>query len=284
MNKLRIVVPKGRIQRNVVSLLEASGVRLLSDERQYKPVVSDAEIEIKIMKPQNIPRLVELGSHDAGFTGLDWIRETGADVEDLMDLGFDPVRVVAAAPEELDLDALSGRRVVVASEYEQLANRWLTDHGLDFVLIRTFGATEVFPPEDADLIIDNTATGRTLEEHRLRILDTLMTSSTRFIANREAMSDPWKQTKLNRLLLLFDAIFNARKRVMLEMNVPADVFEPVLQVLPAMRAPTVAPLHGENGYSVKVAVQRSQAAALVVQLKEMGARDILEYELKKVMA
>lgn len=284
MNKLRIVVPKGRIMKNVTALLESAGIRMLSDDRQYKPVVSDPEIEIKIMKPQNIPRLVELGSHDAGFTGLDWIRETNADVEELMDLEFDPVRIVAAAPEALDMDRLRTMRVVAASEYEGLATRWLKDKGLDFVLIRTFGATEVFPPEDADLIIDNTATGRTLEEHRLQILDTLMTSSTRFIANRETMLDPWKQKKLGRLLLLFNAIFNARKRVMLEMNVPADVFDTVLAELPSMRSPTVAPLHGEGGYSVKVAVRRDEAAPLVVRLKEMGARDILEYELKKVMA
>lgn len=284
MNKLRIVVPKGRIMKNVTALLESAGIRMLSDDRQYKPVVSDPEIEIKIMKPQNIPRLVELGSHDAGFTGLDWIRETNADVAELMDLEFDPVRIVAAAPEILDMDRLRAMRVVAASEYEGLATRWLKQQGLDFVLIRTFGATEVFPPEDADLIIDNTATGRTLEEHRLRILDTLMTSSTRFIANRQTMANPWKQKKLGRLLLLFDAIFNARKRVMLEMNVPADVFDTVLKELPAMRAPTVAPLHGEGGYSVKVAVRRDEAAPLVVRLKEMGARDILEYELKKVMA
>ncbi len=283
MNKLRLVVPKGRIQRNVLSLLEASGIRILTDERQYKPVVSDSEIEIKIMKPQNIPRLVELGSHDAGFTGLDWIRETGADVTEIMDLGFDPVRVVAAAPEGTDLNDLTVRRVVVASEYEGLARSWLDQMKLDYVLLRTFGATEVFPPDDADLIVDNTSTGRTLQEHRLKILDTLMTSSTRFIANRSALEDPWKQVRIQRLGMLFDAILNARKRVMLEMNVPKEVFEAVLQVLPAMRAPTVAPLHGEGGFSVKVAVKRDQAAPLVVRLKEMGARDILEYELKKVM-
>ncbi len=284
MKKLRLVVPKGRIQRNVVSLLESAGIRMLSDERQYKPVVSDPEIEIKIMKPQNIPRLVELGSHDAGFTGLDWILETAAQVEDLMDLGFDPVRIVAAAPEGQNLNTLSCRKVVAASEYEGLATRWLTSKGLDFVLIRTFGATEVFPPEDADLIIDNTSTGRTLQQHRLDILDTLMTSSTRLIANSKSLKDPWKQKKLQRLLMLFSAIFNARSRVMLEMNVPGDVFDAILQILPAMRAPTVAPLHGESGYSVKVAVHRDEAATLVVRLKEMGARDILEYELKKVMA
>lgn len=283
MNKLRLVVPKGRIQRNVLSLLEASGIRILTDDRQYKPVVSDSEIEIKIMKPQNIPRLVELGSHDAGFTGLDWIRETGADVVEIMDLGFDPVRVVAAAPEGTDLNALAGRRVVVASEYEGLARNWLDQMKLEYVLLRTFGATEVFPPDDADLIVDNTATGRTLQEHRLRILDTLMTSSTRFIANRSALEDPWKQVRIQRFGMLFDAILNARKRVMLEMNVPREVFESVLQVLPSMRAPTVAPLHGEGGFSVKVAVKRDEASPLVVKLKEMGARDILEYELKKVM-
>jgi len=283
MEKLRLVVPKGRIMAGVVELLAAAGVRLLGDDRQYKPVVSDPELEIKVMKPQNIPRLVELGSHDAGFTGRDWILETGADVVERMDLGLDPVRVVAAIPADVDWEQLKTRRLVVATEYEQLATDWLTSQGLSYVLIRTFGATEVFPPDDADLIVDNVSTGQTLAVHGLKPVATLLSSATCFVANRAALADPWKQTRIARLELLFQAVLNGRSRVMLEMNVPESVFPGVLAILPSMRAPTVAPLHGEDGYAVKAAVPREAAPGLVVRLKELGARDILEYELKKVM-
>ncbi|RMI01667.1 MAG: ATP phosphoribosyltransferase [Calditrichaeota bacterium] len=283
MTRLRIVVPKGHIFSNVARLLEEAGVRLDVRERGYRPVVSDPEVEVKIMKPQNIPRLLEIGSHDVGFTGHDWVAETGANVVELMDLGFDPVRLVAAIPESLNEADLHRRRFVVASEYENITRTFLDERGYDYLFVRTHGATEVFPPDDADMIVDNTATGRTLEEHELKIIAEIMRSSTRFIAHPAALEDSRKREKIEQLQMLFQAILDARRRVMLEMNVPPDRLEAIVAVLPCMRAPTVAPLYRDQGFAVKVAVRREQVAELIPRLKKMGATDILEYEFKKVV-
>ena len=281
--KLRVVVPKGRIFSKVSKLLSEAGVQLSGDERAYRPVASDPEIEIKIMKPQNIPRLLELGSHDVGFTGLDWIQETGADVQTIMKLNFDPVRIVAAIPENVDEAALKQKRITVATEYEKIAREYLTAKNYDFLILRTFGATEAFPPDDADMIIDNTSTGRTLDEHHLKIVDTITTSSTCFVAGRSVESDPWKKSKIERLGMLFKSILDASERVMLEMNVGKEQLEDVIRILPSMRAPTVSSLYNQDGYAVKTAVRTNEAAQLIPRLREMGATDILEYNFRKVV-
>ncbi|MDR1785255.1 MAG: ATP phosphoribosyltransferase [Spirochaetaceae bacterium] len=284
MDKLRLLLPKGRIYGNVISLFSGAGIQIVLPERAYRPIVNQDDLEAKVMKPQNIGKLLELGSHDAGFTGYDWISETSADVEEVMDLGFDRVRIVAAVPAEIDDRALRSRRIIVATEYESLARRWLTGGGYDFLIVRTHGATEVFPPDDADMIIDNTSSGRTLSENGLRIVDTLMESSTRFFASKAALRDRAKQKKILELKMLFDGVLNARNRVMLEMNVPRDKFPTLVRELPAMRSPTVSPLYGDDGYAIKIAVQKSEVPQLLPRLKELGASDILEYELRKVLA
>ncbi|HEX9971147.1 MAG TPA: ATP phosphoribosyltransferase, partial [bacterium] len=174
MQKLKMVIPKGRIYTNVVKLLNDSGFGVEVDERVYVPRIDDPEIEAKIMKPQNIPRLLELGSHDIGFAGHDWVMETNANIIEIMDLEFDRVKIVAAIPEALTKTDLSNKKIVVASEYEQIASRYLDKKKFRYILLRTFGATEVFPPEDADMIIDNVSTGRTLKEHNLIVIDTIL--------------------------------------------------------------------------------------------------------------
>lgn len=283
MKKLRIVIPKGRIFENVVQLLNESGIRISHNQRAYRPVVNDPHIEVKIMKPQNIPKLLELGRHDIGFTGLDWVYETSADVTELLDLGFDPVRIVAAIPTHLSLATLRKNRMVVASEYEKITRDFLDEQGFDYVYVRTYGATEVFPPDDADMIVDNTSTGQTLLAHDLKIIAEVMASSTRFIANNQAMEDPWKCEKISEILMLFRAILDARGRVMLEMNVAPENLEAIIRILPCMRAPTVSPLYREQGFAVKAAVKKQEATKLIPRLKKMGATDILEYEFKKVV-
>ncbi|MEA1993673.1 MAG: ATP phosphoribosyltransferase [Euryarchaeota archaeon] len=283
MAKLRIVIPKGRIYGNVIGLIEDAGIAVEVDERSYRPVVSNEGLEIKIMKPQNIPSLVELGSHDLGFTGYDWVKETGAEVTEVMDLGFDPVRIVAAVPQNLLNVDLHERKMVVASEYRKITESFLEKKGYDHVFLRTYGATEVFPPDDADMIVDNTSTGRTLEANNLHVLATLMESSTRLIANRAALRDPEKKEKINELKTLFQAVLDARERVMLEMNIPKGKADEIIKALPCMRSPTVAPLYGKEGYAIKVAVKRTEAAKLIPRVKKLGATDILEYNPMKVV-
>jgi len=267
----------------VVGLLNDSGKTVVANSRHYVPDIADDGLEAKIMKPQNVAPLVERGSYDIGFTGRDWVVETGARVVELLDLGLDPVRIVAAVPESDDEAEVFRRRLVVATEYENMARRFLEERGCDFVLLRTHGASEAFPPEDSDMIIDNTATGRTLKEHRLKIVAVLLESSTRFIANAAALEDAGKREKIEELTMLFAAVLNARRRVMLEMNVPADKLEAIVRMLPCMRSPTVSPLYGEAGFAVKAAVKREEAARLIPLLKKMGASDILEYSFRKVV-
>jgi ATP phosphoribosyltransferase len=284
MDRLRVVIPKGRIYENVVRLLAETGIRLLANERVYRPLVSDPEIEVKIMKPQNIPELIQLGRHDAGFTGYDWIIETRAAVAEIMDLHFDPVRIIAAVPRELRGQDLHMRKIVVVSEYENIARGFLDREKYDYIFLHTYGASEAFPPDDADMIIDNTETGRTIEEHNLVPIAQILESSTRFIANQKSLDDPWKREKIEKIKMLMTAVLDARDRVMLEMNVPKDRLADIVKVLPCMRSPTVAPLYGDQGFAVKIAVRKDDTAQLIPFLKKIGATDILEYELKKVMA
>lgn len=284
MEKLKILLPKGRIYENVVGLFSGAGITIKLPDRAYRPTVNQDDLEAKVMKPQNIGKLLELGAHDVGFTGRDWIEETGADVVEIMDLGFDKVRIVAAVPNEIDDTALSSRRIIVATEYEKIASRWLEEKKMNSLVVRTYGATEVFPPDDADMIIDNTATGRTLVENGLRIVDTIMTSSTRMFASKEAMADTDKKKKIMELKMLFEAVLDARDRVMLEMNVTKARFQDLVTGLPSMRSPTVAPLYGDDGYAIKIAVKKSEVPNLLPKLKELGASDILEYDLRKVLS
>jgi ATP phosphoribosyltransferase len=284
MDKLKILLPKGRIYENVIGLLSGAGIKVDLPERAYRPTVNQDDLEAKVMKPQNIGKLLELGAHDVGFTGRDWIVESKADVEEIMDLGFDKVRIVAAVPTEIDDHTLAHKRVIVATEYEQIARDWLESRKMNYLIVRTYGATEVFPPDDADMIVDNTATGRTLQENGLRIVDTILQSSTRMFASKEALKNPAKKQKIEELKMLFEAVLDARDKVMLEMNCSKDKFDTLVKGIPAMRSPTVAPLYGDDGYAIKIAVNKSEVPVLLPKLKKLGATDILEYELRKVLA
>jgi ATP phosphoribosyltransferase len=283
MEKLRILIPKGRIYENVARLFADAGFGITLADRTYRPAMPVDWLDAKIMKPQNVGELLELGSHDAGFTGVDWIRESGAVVDEVMDLGFDRVRIVAAVPAELDDEALRRKKIVAATEYVNLAGAWLAGNGFDYRIVRTYGATEVFPPDDADMIIDNTSTGQTLRDNGLRIVATILESSTRFVASKAALANHEKRGRIEELAMLFKAALDGRERVMLEMNVPRDAFPALVAGLPAMRSPTVAPLYGDSGYAVKIAVKKSEVRDLIPRLKRLGAGDIVEYDLRKVV-
>ncbi|MGQ9579108.1 MAG: ATP phosphoribosyltransferase [Candidatus Aminicenantales bacterium] len=281
--KLKILLPKGKIFANVAKLLQEANLILEINERSYFPICFNSEVEAKLMKPQNIPKLVEIGAHDLGITGYDWVVETAAKVEELLDLGFDRVKIVSAAPAYLRKSQLKKRKIIVASEYENISKQYLEKEGFNFFFIRTYGATEAFPPEDADLIIDNTATGQTLRENSLKIIDEIFPSSTRIIANPDSLNNPWKKEKIEEIMMLITSVLNARQRVMLEMNISADKLKTIVKVLPCMRAPTVSPLFNDAGYAVKVAVLKEEIPRLIPLLKKLGATDILEYEFRKVI-
>ncbi len=282
-NTLKMILPKGHIQDKVLQLLKRIGLSFSANGRNYRPACIDTEVEVKVLRTQNIPMLVALGRHDCGFAGYDWVEERQADVIELLDLGFDSVKVVAAVPEELAGENLITRRLVVASEYRRLTEEYIKQKKLDAIFVQTYGATEALPPEDADMIIDNTATGGTLRSNRLVIIDEIMASTTRFICNRQALEDPWKRRKMEELKMLMQSTITADKRVLLEMNVPDDCFEAVVAILPCMKAPTVSPLHSEEGFAVKAAVPSTDVPKLIPELIKAGARDILEYKLEKIV-
>ena len=288
MSKLRILIPKGRIFDNISGLFLDAGFPISLADRTYRPHIGMGKdsadwMIAKIMKPQNVGELLELGSHDAGFTGIDWIKESGADVEEIMDLGFDRVSVVAAVPAGIDPEAMKSRKIVVATEYVNLADSWLASNSFQYRILRTYGATEVFPPDDADMIIDNCSSGQTLRDNGLKIIATLMESSTRFAASKAAMEDREKRSRIEELAMIFKAVLNGRERVMLEMNVPKDKFQDLVASLPSMRSPTVAPLHNDEGYAVKIAVKKQEVPDIILRLKKGGAVDIVEYDLRKVV-
>lgn len=281
---LRLALPKGRMQAGVLELLRAAGIEVRLGERGYRPGVALDGVETKLLKPQNIVKMLHVGSRDIGFAGADWVEELQADVIELLDTGLDAVRIVAAAPAGLaSLERLASRRITVASEYQRLGADWIARRGLDALLVHSYGATEVFPPEDADCIIDNSASGSTLRDNHLEIVDELMRSSTRLYANPAALEQPHKRRAMEDLTMLLHSVLEARQRVMVEVNVAASALEALVEVLPCMREPTIARLHGEEGYAVKAAVQRELLPALIPTLKQCGATDIVVANLAQIV-
>lgn len=273
---VHLALPKGRMQDNVLQLLADAGIRLTFDRRGYRPTLSLPGFEAKLLKPQNIVEMLHAGSRDIGFAGADWVAEKSAELVELLDTGLDPVRIVAAAAPGFLVDGQPpSRPFVLATEYERLAARWLATRGFAARIVRSYGATEVFPPEDADCIIDNTATGATLRANGLEIFDELMRSSTRLYANPRVLDDPEKRAVVEHFVLLLQSVLEARKRVMLELNVSREDLERVVEVLPCMREPTIAPLHHDAGFAVKAAVPRDRLPELIRAIKERGGTDIL---------
>ena len=273
---IRFAIPKGRMYDGVARLLADAGVGLRVTARDYRPAVPLPGFDVKILKPRAIVETLGLGARDAGFAGADWAAEDGAALVEVLDTGLDRVRLVAAAPEALLEDGrLPRRRLVVASEYENLSRAWIASRGLDAEFLRSYGATEVLPPDDADCIVDNTATGATLAANGLRIIDELMTSSTILYASRRAMDTPGKRDRIESLSLLMRSVLEARRRIMLELNVTADRLAAVIEILPCMREPTVSPLHGGGGYAVKAAVPRERLAGVIPAIKSRGGTDIV---------
>ncbi|MBK8253977.1 MAG: ATP phosphoribosyltransferase [Polyangiaceae bacterium] len=281
---IRFALPKGRMQSGVFALFADSGIALREGARNYRPELSISGFEVKLLKPQSIVEMLHHGSRDLGFAGADWVAELSANLVELFDTGLDPVRLVAAAPETLlENGSLPKRRLTIASEYVRLSKAWAEREGISADVVRSFGATEVYPPEDADFIVDNTATGSTLKANGLAIVADLMKSSTRLYAHPKTMEDPARRNRIEDLVMLLKSVIEARRRVMVEVNVAADKLEAVIAVLPCMREPTIAQLHGEGGYAVRAAVPRKDLPSVIVEIKRRGGTDIVVTNLSQLV-
>jgi ATP phosphoribosyltransferase len=282
--KVRLVVPTGRLQEAVLRLLLDAGLAIDTKPNDYRPTVRDPRFEVKLLKAANIPKLVEYGAHDIGFTGLDWVRETAADVATLLDTQLMPVRIVCAAPMgSAPFASKQDRPLVVASEYERLTAQFMAARHVEWRYVRTFGATEVFPPEDADLIVDNVATGRTLLSNGLTVIEEILASSTLFVANHAALRRPGVGEIIAEVRLFVQSVLDARQRVLLDMNVPAACLDAVVRLLPAMKSPTIQKLYGDDGFAVRAAVPRAQVNRLIPLLRQAGAVDLLQTEIQRVI-
>ena len=281
---VHLALPKGRIQIAVLGLLAEAGIQVHNGARGYRPTLSLPGFETKLLKPQNIVEMLSLGTRDVGFAGADWVAEKGAELVELLDTGLDPVRLIAAAPVEslLENDFPRGP-LVVASEYECLARKWMRTREIGGSFVRTYGATEVFPPEDADVIIDNTSSGATLSANGLRIFDELLRSSTRLYANPAALENPSKRSAIENLTLCVKSVIEARSRAMVDLNVTPTDLDEVILALPSMREPTVSGLHGEGGYAIRAAVARDLLPSLIPQLKARGATDIVVSRCEQIV-
>jgi ATP phosphoribosyltransferase len=283
-SNIKLALPKGRMQEGVASLLSDAGIKLRAGSRGYRPSINIPHVEVKILKPQSIVEMLHIGSRDVGFAGADWVAELGADVVPLLDTRLDPVRIVAAAPTGLfgQLNTLN-RPLIVASEYQNLTQQWIARKQLHARFVRSYGATEVFPPEDADCIVDNTATGSTLVANGLEIVDELMLSSTRLYAHPKAMENPFKRNLIENMVMLIQSVLQARSRVMLEVNVSPQALESVIQALPCMREATVSPLHNNQGFAVKAAVPRDDLHRVIPEIKARGGTDVIVTALAQIV-
>ncbi len=286
---LRLGLPKGSLQETTLELFARAGYRVNAPERSYYPEIDDPEIECILIRAQEMARYVEQGVMDAGITGLDWVLENRAKVKELADLRapwpqYRPVRWVLAVKEGSRVRharELAGKRI--ATEAVGLAQRYLKEHGVRAEVEFSWGATEVKPGVLADAIVDVSATGTSLRANDLRVVDTVLESTPRFVANRTAFADPWKRQKMERLVVLLRGAINAASRVGLMMNVPTARLEKVLELLPALTAPTISSLTDERWVAVNTVIEESVVREVIPKLAEAGARGIVEYPLNKIV-
>ncbi len=287
--RLRLGLPKGSLQETTAQLFEKAGYNIRFSGRSYYPEIDDPEIECVLIRAQEMARYVEQGVLDAGITGVDWVMETRAKVKELADLkapwpNYRPVRWLLAVKDDSKLRKvgdLQGKRI--ATEAIGLTRRYLKKHGVKAEIEFSYGATEVKPPLLADAIVDVSETGSSIRANDLRVLDTVLESTPRLIANRQAFADPWKRRKLERMLLMLMGAIRAAGRVGLMMNVPKAQLKRLLKVLPALGKPTVSALSDERWVALNTVVAESVVRELVPELVELGAEAIVEYPLNKIV-
>jgi ATP phosphoribosyltransferase len=292
---LRLVLPKGSLERASLELFEQADLAVSrSSEVDYRGTIDDPRVtEVKILRPQEIPRYVADGLFDLGITGRDWIEETGAEVVSLGELQYSkatsrPIKVVLAVaednPAQSVADLANGETLRVSTEYPELTRRFLESRGVKAEVMLSYGATEAKIPDIADAVVDMTETGRALRAAKLRILDTILVSYTELIANPAAYEDPVKRQAMHQLHTLLGGTLEARGKVLVKLNVSGAAMPEVIGLLPSMKSPTVSKLFGDDeAYAVEAVVPKSRINTLIPALKDAGATDIIELPLSKIV-
>lgn len=287
--QLRLGLPKGSLQESTFELMRLAGFNFYTNGRSYFPDCDDPTIEAMLIRAQEMAGYVEDGVLDAGLTGKDWIEENDADVVEVSELiyakrGLNPVKWVLAVPNDSDIQSvqdMEGKRI--ATEAVNLTKKYLKRNGVNAEVEFSWGATEVKAPNLVDAIVELTETGSSLRANGLRIVDTLLESTTRLIANKEAYQKPELKTKIDNIALLLRGAINAKEKVGLKFNVERSKIDKIRDVLPAMKNPTVSPLTDENWVALEIIVNENYVREIIPTLKEYGARDIIEYPLNKVI-
>ena len=282
-------LPKGSLQESTFALFRRAGFNVSCSSRSYVPTIDDAEIKCRLLRPQEMSRYVELGLLDAGICGYDWIYENGSDVQEICELNYskatsNPVRWVLAVPESSKIRSvkdLKGKRI--ATEAVGLVKRYLKKNRVSASVEFSWGATEVKAPELVDAIVDLTETGSSLRANNLRIVDTILTSTTRFIANKASYRNAAKRAKLEQLKMLLTGALAAQRMVLLKCNAPEAALARVVKALPALHAPTVNSLHGTGWYAVESVVDEHKVRDLIPSLTKAGATGIIELPLNKII-
>lgn len=286
---LRIGLPKGSLQESTLKLFRKAGYHISVSSRSYYPSFDDTEIEAMLIRAQEMAGYVENGIIDCGLTGKDWIMEQNADVHEVAELiyakeGLRPVKWVIAVPNDSKIKTvkdLNGKRI--ATELVGFTKRYLKSKGVRAEIDFSWGATEVKPPHLADAIVELTETGTSLRANNLRIVETILESSTRFISNKKAWQDKWKKQKMENIVLLLRGALAAEEKVGLKMNAPAKSLKRIMTLLSAMHSPTISALSDEGWYALEVMINEKLVREIIPKLKMAGASGIVEYPLNKVI-
>jgi ATP phosphoribosyltransferase len=286
---LRFAIPKGSLQEPTIELLAKAGYEVYVSSRGLRPSSNDAELDLYLIRAQEIGRYIGQGFIDCGITGYDWAYENGVDLVDLAELPYSrattrPTRWVLVVPEDSPIRTaadLEGKRI--ATEGVGITQRWLDERGIKAEVEFSWGATEVKVPDLVDAIVDVTETGSSIKANRLRIVDTLLTSFPHFYASPEASADPWKREKMERISLLLKAALGARGKVGLKMNLPQARLAELLEKLPSLRRPTVSQLAEEGWVAVETVIDEIVVRDIIPDLKRLGAEGIIEYPLNKLV-
>ncbi|NIA02999.1 MAG: ATP phosphoribosyltransferase [Nitrospirae bacterium] len=289
---LDIVIPKGSLEEQTLLLFKQADLPIKKTDREYNPHVNDPRIKrVKILRPQEIPTYVDQGYFDLGITGLDWIIESDSDVVEVADLpyskqGAGNVKIVIAVPQD-DMTIKTAADIKpnsrVSTEYPNMTKSYFEKLGVPIEIFFSYGATEAKVPELVDVVVDLTETGSTLRKNGLKIVDIIAESSTKLIANKKSWEDPKKRKSIEEIRTLLLAVIEARGKVLIDLNVHKDKLDALVEALPAMKKPTVNQLYKSNYYAVETVVNKNEINILIPKLKSLGAEDILELDISKIV-